>query len=390
MTPLCAENHSPTRAAAPGRWAHLVASRLNAVPAAGYTIGVLKGEGIGPEVIDAALTVLGAVQSINRARKFNVSIGGSIGHDAVRECGRVLSPEVYRFCSEVFGAGGAILAGPGGGRFVYDMRHQFDLFCKLNPLVSCRELQNVGCLKPEHTAEVDILVVRENLAGIYQGRWDETTDNHDGRIAHHRFSYSESQVRRVMKVAAAIAQHRRRHLTLVLKPSGVPTISRLWSDSARDVAREFAVHTRELEIDYAAFQLIQNPREFDVVVTSNMFGDIMSDVGGLLLGSRGICYGGSFSETGAAVYQTNHGAANDLARADRANPVGQIFALAMLLRQSFGLSREADLIEAAVAHVWRRGIRTADVCENGSRIVGTRQMADCIADAVVDLAKSRG
>jgi 3-isopropylmalate dehydrogenase len=381
------------RSAAVRHWAHHLPGTRNVATEENprCTIGVLKGEGIGPEVVGAALTVLGALESINwNNNRFHVSLGGAIGHDAVRECGQALSPGVHQFCTEVFAAGGAILAGPGAGRFVYDMRRQFDLFCKLNPLVTCRELRHAGCLKPDHTAEVDVLVVRENVAGVYQGRWNETSNNGDGRIAHHSFCYSETQVRRVLNVAAAIARERRGELTLVLKPSGMPTISRLWSDCARDVARECSIHIRELEIDYAVFHLIQNPREFDVIVTSNMFGDIMSDVGGVLLGSRGLCYGGSFSSAGAAVYQTNHGAAHDLAGTDRANPVGQIFSLAMLLRESFGLAREADLIEAAVVDVWRRGIRTADLREDGCRVVGTREMADRVADAVVELANSQG
>jgi 3-isopropylmalate dehydrogenase len=143
---------------------------------------------------------------------------------------------------------------------------------------------------------------------------------------------------------------------------------------------------QELEIDNAAFQLIQNPRQFDVVVTSNLFGDVLADLGGVLLGSRGMCYGGSFAESGAAVYQTNHGAARELAGTDRANPVGQIMSLAMLLRESFDLNREAGLIEAAIADVWRQGLRTDDLAEAGCRLVGTREMGESVADAVRRLA----
>lgn len=353
-----------------------------------YVIGVLRGEGIGPEVVGATLAVLAAVETASPDARFKVRNGGPIGNEAVRERGQALSPEVSGFCREVFAEGGAILAGAGGDRFVYEMRREFDLYCKISPLVTRPELQGAGCLKPEHTANIDILVVRESMGGVYQGQWEETIDDREGRVAHHRFAYSESQVRRIMKVAAAIARERRGELTVVVKPSGVPAISRLWSDCARDIAREFGIQVRELEIDYAAFRLIHEPRTLDVIVTPNLFGDVISDVGGVLLGSRGLCYGGNFSASGAAVYQTNHGAAYDLAGNDHANPVGQIFSLAMLLRESFGLDREASLIENAVAAVWRLGLRTADICEEGCRIVGTREMGRRIAEAAVRLARS--
>ena len=169
---------------------------------------------------------------------------------------------------------------------------------------------------------------------------------------------------------------------MVTKPNGVPTISNLWLRCAREIATAYQIPLRELEIDYAAFALIQDPRQFDVIVTPNLFGDILSDVGGVLLGSRGLCYGGSFSDTGVAIYQTNHGAAHDLAGTDRANPVGQIYSLAMMLRESFGLPREAIGIHAAVDQVWHKGVRTDDLAEPGCQSVGTQEMARLIAEAV--------
>jgi 3-isopropylmalate dehydrogenase len=174
---------------------------------------------------------------------------------------------------------------------------------------------------------------------------------------------------------------------LVVKPGGVPTISNLWSVCAREVASDFAVNIRELEIDNAAYQLVQDPHQFDVIVSPNLFGDILSDLGGVLLGSRGLCYGASFSCNKAAVYQTNHGAAHDLASTNRANPVGQIFSLAMMLRESFGLSEAADLIDAAVSEVWRQGWRTEDLSQTGCRVLGTREMATHVAESVVRLAE---
>ncbi|MBS0265822.1 MAG: 3-isopropylmalate dehydrogenase [Planctomycetes bacterium] len=361
-------------------------AEANKVEETPLTIGLLPGEGIGPEMIAAAKAVLQAVESITPQRRFQLLTGGAIGDAAVRECGTPLSPAICDFCKDVFARKGAILAGAGGGRFVYDVRQQFDLYYKLNPLVPSAALDRARRFQPRHTEQVDILVVRENSGGIYQGCWGESKCDSFGRLATHKFQYNEHQVRRVLHIAAGYAQKRRGELTLVFKPNGIPTVSQLWSDCARELATEYGIKLRELEIDYACFHMIHDPWRFDVIVTPNLFGDIVSDIGGVLLGSRGLCYGASYSAAGEAVYQTNHGAAHDLAGTDRANPVGQIFSLAMMLRLSFGLAREARLIEAAVEQVWSSGTRTEDVQEPGCRIVGTREMADCIAAAVWKLS----
>lgn len=353
------------------------------------TIGVLTGEGIGPEVIGGALTVLKAVELVSPELKIDLRFGGAIGNSSIQDCGDALSRHVVGFCRELFAAAGALLTGPGSGRFVYDMRREFDLYFKLNPLVPAPELRGAGRMKSEASAGVDIVIVRDNAGGVYQGDWDETSGANGARVATHRFRYTEEEVRRTLCVAAGMARGRSGELALVTKPSGVPTVSRLWSDCARDVARHEGVRLRELEIDFAVFQLIQSPRDFDVIATPNLFGDLMSDVGGVLLGSRGLCYGANYSARGAAVYQTNHGAAFDLAGTDRANPVAQILALAMMLRETFGLTWEAELVEAAIADVWRDGVRTEDVQEEGSQVVGTREMAEQIARAVVRLGEFR-
>ncbi len=156
----------------------------------------------------------------------------------------------------------------------------------------------------------------------------------------------------------------------------------MWKDCAGRAAEREGVDCECLDVDYAAYRLIQQPGAFDVVVASNVFGDILADLCGVLMGSRGLTHGASFSAAGAAVYQTNHGAAHDLAGADRANPVGQILSLAMMLRESFGLPREAALIEGAVAEVWRQGWRTEDLAGDGRRVAGTRRMGELVAAAL--------
>jgi 3-isopropylmalate dehydrogenase len=169
---------------------------------------------------------------------------------------------------------------------------------------------------------------------------------------------------------------------VVLKDGGLPALSDLWRDCTREVADGLGIAYRFANIDLAAYLLVQHAPELDVVVASNLFGDVLADVGAVLLGSRGLSFSGNFAGDGAAVYQTNHGAAADLAGTDRANPVGQVYSLAMLLRESFGLDEAATLIEAAIVDVWRRGWRTADLAEPGGRVVGTREMVARIADAV--------
>ncbi len=346
--------------------------------------------GGGPEVVEAALTVLRAVESLSSSPRFEVRMGGRIGNQAICEYGRPLSEEACQFCEEIFAQGGAILAGAGGDRFVYDARRRFELYCKLNPLIPPSVPLRAGRIRPEYTAGVDIMVVRENMGGVYQGAWGEHRTAGDGRIASQRFEYTERQIRQIVDVAVRLANDRRGELAVVVKPNGVPTISQLWIDCAREIAASHSIRLRELEIDYATFHMIQDPHRFDVVVTSNLFGDILSDVGGLLLGSRGLCYGGSFSASGAAIYQTNHGAALDLAGTDRANPVGQIHSLAMLLRDSFGMAREAENIHRAVESVWRSGVRTDDLREPGCRLVGTQEMGRLVAAAVSDSSEGEG
>jgi 3-isopropylmalate dehydrogenase len=360
------------------------ASRLKP-PAGPCLVGVLKGEGIGPETIECALEVLEAIGS-RFGRRFELEVGGEIGIEALRRHGTPLSPAVAEFCSSVFERRGAILAGPGGGRFVYDLRKQFDLFCKLSPLQPSPELVTYGPLKPEFAGSSDIMVVRECVCGIYQGSSSQFESPAHGRVAEHTFSYSEAAVRRIVQVACRIAKLRRRELAVVTKESGIPGISALWRDVALGVAKELDVNARILEIDYAAYMIVRHARELDVIVTSNLFGDVLSDLGGILAGSRGLTYSGNFAADGSAVYQTNHGACHDLAGTDRANPIGQIYSLAMLLNESFGQAREARAIRQAVAKVWREGYRTFDIDEAGCDLVGTRRMGELVARSVVQVA----
>jgi 3-isopropylmalate dehydrogenase len=373
----------------PVRWTDAIVTRRVGPQARGgrFALAVLPGEGIGPEVIGAALSVLSAVVEAGGPR-FEVRKGGAIGREAEAQSGRTLTEEVAAFCGEAFAAGAPILAGPGGGRFVYDLRRRFDLFCKISPLCPLDALAHAGRLKVSAVAGTDILILRENVGGVYQGDWSEGADSSEGRVCDHRFRYTERQVRRVLEGAARLAARRRGLLAVVVKEGGIPGISALWRALGGEAAARAGVTATFPDVDLIAYRLIQEPRAFDVIAAPNLFGDVLADLGAVLLGSRGLSFSGNFSEDGAAVYQTNHGSAVDLAGLDRANPLGQIASLAMLLRESLGLHREAGWIEAGVADVLRLGFRTFDVLEEGTTLIGTAEMGERIASAVARLARA--
>ncbi len=358
-------------------------------PAARQVLGVLPGEGIGPEVIGASLRVLTALETATGC-SFEVRTGGFIGRQAEALGGEALSDEVVDFCQGVFEDGGAVLAGAGGGRFVYDLRRRFDLFCKLSPLRSYAELQGVSRLQSAFASDIDILVIRENIGGIYQGeQWEEHSEP-AGRTVFQRFSYSESQVKRILGVAGRIARARRGVLAVVIKEGGMEQMSALWRDCAADATRDLGLDCTFLDVDYAAYCMVQHAQELDVVVAPNLFGDMLSDVGSIVAGSRAVSYGASFSSDGCAVYQTNHGSAYDLAGSDQANPVGQLLSMAMMLRESYGLEKQAELVERAIRVVWQEGWRTRDLAADGTRTLGTRAMGERIAAAVASLADGPG
>jgi 3-isopropylmalate dehydrogenase len=345
---------------------------------AGRVVGVLEGEGVGPEVIGVSLRALAALESCGMPRL-----------DVRKGPRNPNFDEAAAFCADTFRAGGAVLCGPFAGRFVYDLRRRFDLFCKLSPLRPFPALQGASRFRPESLSGVDILAVRENTGGIYQGRWTETTGP-GGRTAEHAFSYDESQVRRILAAGARLAAARRGRMTVIVKPGGVPAVSRLWCDCAADAARAAGVEATNLDVDYAAYRLVQHAQDLDVIVAPNMLGDILIDLGAVLVGSRGATFSGNFSDAGAAVYQTNHGAAKDLAGTGRANPAGQVLSLAMLLRESLRLGEAATLLEAAVEDAWRRGFRTFDVLEPGATLVGTEEMGARVVESIARLGARQG
>lgn len=347
-----------------------------------YVIGVLPGEGIGPDIIKICLNLLDTIQSTTKVQ-FDIQIGGDIGKIATSKHGVSLTNEVKGFCNDIFSAGGVLFCGPGGDRFVYDLRKEFNLFCKLAPIVPVEAVIADGPVQESRVKGTDILIVRENLAGIYQGQFGyNDTDESD---AWHQFGYTKQQVSDILHVAKKAAINRRKKVAIVTKPGGIPTISTLWQHVAEDVFLDKEVHYEILEVDNACYQIIANPRLYDVIVTPNLFGDVVGDVAALLLGSRGMSYSANYAkEMKAAVYQTSHGAAHDLAGRDVANPIGQILSLVMLLEQSFNLVAIANALRDAVNQVLSKNIRTRDLSNSASDVVGTEAMGRMIQHELHD------
>jgi len=383
QTPQRSPHQHPRRAkAATGRGGEAISpfSRLRRAGGdAPYPIGVLPGEGVGPEVIPAALAVLAAAAE-GTPHHFALRTGGAIGHEALEHSGRYVTDEVIAFCRETFDDGGALLCGPGGGRFVYDLRAEFDLFCKLTPVQPWAEIADAGPLRRAATRDVDILFVRENSAGVYQGR--SSAHREHGRIRDARLlvEYDDRRVERILRMACDVAHERRGRVCVVLKIDGIPDISALWVEQAQRLIADCGAELEVLEIDNACYQVAAEGSRFDVIVSPNLFGDILADVGALQLASRGMSFSGNFAESGAAVYQTGHGAAYDIAGKNRANPVGQIQSLAMLVRESFGLEDLGERMLRAARDVLAEGWRTPDIAGPDSQLVGTQELARLIAE----------
>lgn len=354
---------------------HALAQRQS--PPSKAVIGVLPGEGIGPEMTECALQVL---QSLCRQsdREFEVSYGGTMGRQAEIETGTCLPVEVIEFCQDIFARQGAVFCGPGGSRFVYELRRVFDLYCKFTPLIPFESLQDAGPLRPERVKAVDIIAVRENVSGLYFGNWGRETLANGQEAAFHHISYQLAEVDRILQVAHRLAHQRRQKLCVAIKPHGIPSISQLWQERAEQLNQSKPLELRFLEVDNAAYQLIANARDFDVIVSPNMFGDVLADCGALLQGSRGMSFSGNFGPAGQAVYQTGHGAAYDLVNTHQANPLGQIMSLAMMLRESFDWSTEATQIEQAVSQTLAQGYRTRDIASAASHLVSTQELTEIV------------
>lgn len=352
-------------------------------------IVTLPGDGIGPEVTTESVRVLQAV-----AEKFGhqfVFEEHLIGGCAIDQTGSPLSDATLEACR----AADAVLLGAVGGpkwddprvavrpeQGLLGLRKGLELYANLRPVKPHPALVHASPLRPEKLAGVDVLVVRELTGGLYfgkpQGRFDE-----NGRVrAVDTMEYWDSEIKRIVDLAFRLASERRGHLTSVDK-ANILASSRLWREIASQTARDHPeVALDHLLVDTCAMRLVAAPASFDVIVTENTFGDILTDEAAVLVGSMGLLPSASLGTGKVGVYEPIHGSAPDIAGKGIANPIGSILSAAMLLRHSLGLTREAEAVERAVDGVLSDGCRTADIVQPGERTVSTHEMAEAIVQRI--------
>lgn len=354
-----------------------------------YKLAVIPGDGIGPDVVEQTLLVLDKVgEKFGHTFQYHKVLAGGCAIDATGGC---LPQETIDMCK----ASDAVLLGAVGGwkwdtlpgdqrpeRALLGLRKALGLFANLRPALLFEQLADASPLKPEILAGgLDIVVVRELTGGIYFGE-KGVKDTDLGPAAYDIEQYAEEEVRRIAKVAFDMAMKRSKHVTSVDK-ANVLESSRLWRRVVTEVAKDYPEVTLDhLYVDNAAMQLVRNPRQFDVIVTSNIFGDILSDEASQITGSIGMLPSASLAQGNFGMYEPVHGSAPDIAGQDKANPMATILSAAMMLRYTFGLGQEADAIENAVKSVLDQGYRTPDLFAGEGTLVGTAEMGRLIAEAI--------
>jgi len=352
-------------------------------------ICVLPGDGIGPEIMAEAVRVL---KALDLGFEMEEALLGGCAVDATGNP----YPEATQRLAQ---AADAVLLGAVGGpqwdtlpreqrpeRGLLGIRKQLGLFANLRPAILYPELANASTLKPEVVAGLDILIVRELTGDIYFGqpRGIEVreVDGAKQRFGFNTMHYTESEIRRIGRVAFEAARKRNRKLCSVDKMNVLET-TQLWRDVMSELAPEYPdVELTHMLVDNAAMQLVKAPKQFDVMVTGNMFGDILSDEASMLTGSIGMLPSASLDANNKGLYEPSHGSAPDIAGKGVANPLATILSAAMMLRYTFGLEDAALRVEGAVKKVLAQGFRTGDIHEPGTRKVGTKEMGDAVLAAL--------
>ena len=348
-------------------------------------ICVLPGDGIGPEITAEAVRVLKALDL-----KFEMEEGllGGCAVDATDNPYPEATQKLAR-------AADAILLGAVGGpqwdmlprekrpeRGLLGIRKDLNLFANLRPAILYPELANASTLKPEVVAGLDILIIRELTGDIYFGQPRGIREENGERVGFNTMVYSESEIRRIGHVAFHAAQKRNRKLCSVDKMN-VLECTQLWRDVMIEISKDYPdVELSHMLVDNAAMQLVKAPKQFDVMVTGNMFGDILSDEASMLTGSIGMLPSASLDEKSKGLYEPSHGSAPDIAGKGIANPLATILSAAMMLRYTFGLEEQALRVETAVKKVLAQGYRTGDIYERGTNKVGTKEMGDAVLAAL--------
>lgn len=354
-----------------------------------FKCAVIKGDGIGPDIVEQAIKVLGVVgEKYGHTFSYDEVLAGGAAIDAT---GHPLPQETIDVCKN---SDSVILGAVGGPQWdhlpgdlrpekaLLGLRSALGLYANLRPAVMYKELQAACPIKDEIIGEgLDIMVVRELTGGIYFGeRGQGTGDN--GAYSYDTMMYSENEVERIARNAFDIAMKRGKKLTSVDK-ANVLENSRLWRKVVLEVAKDYPeVELNHLYVDNAAMQLVINPKQFDTIVTGNMFGDILSDEASMITGSIGMLPSASLGETKIGMYEPIHGSAPDIAGQDKANPIATVLSMAMMLRYSFDLEEEACSIEKAVERVLAAGYRTGDIMSSGGKLVGTIEMGRLICEQI--------
>ena len=352
-------------------------------------IAVLPGDGIGPEIIEQALRVIEALRGAGLdIWTEQASIGGS-GFD---EHGDPLPASTLALARS---ADAVLLGAVGGPKYdelpramrpeqgLLRIRKELGLFANLRPAIVYKELAHASSLKADLVSDLDLMILRELTGDIYFGQPRGQRKTHDGeREGFDTMKYSESEIRRIAHVAFGIARKRGRKLCSVDKANVLDT-SILWREVVIEVGKEYSdVELTHMYVDNAAMQLVRAPKQFDVILTGNIFGDILSDEASMLTGSIGMLPSASLDAENKGLYEPIHGSAPDIVGQNLANPLATILSVAMMMRYTFGLEEEADRIEAAVRTVLRHGLRTPDILEPGMRKVGTSEMGDAVVAAL--------
>lgn len=329
-----------------------------------YKITALPGEGIGIEVVEATLTIL---QQLAQKHNFQLQIDyGAIGKSAFQKYGSHFPETTAQLCEQSDG----ILFGAVSKGGLLELRKRFDFFVNLRPVKTFPCLIDKSSLKRDRLSEVDILFVRELVSGIYFGAAGRG-ENAQGNYGYHTMQYYDWQIKRITKVALAKAQKRRGLLTVAHKENALPHLP--WTDLVAEVAPEYPnVVVEPMLVDNLAMQLVINPQHFDVILAGNLFGDILSDLGGALVGSVGLLGSASLNEAGFGLYEPIHGTAPDIAGKNQANPLGTLASAMMMLEQWGELDAIADL-QAAWNKILTQGYRTRDLYSQKPEILVTTQ-----------------
>jgi 3-isopropylmalate dehydrogenase len=355
-------------------------------------IAVLAGDGIGPEVTAQAVKALRALAANGPQFSFHEAPIGDAGYDLTGDPLPAATAELAERADAVlFGAAGTYesdLRPPEarGGHALLRLRKRMDLFANFRPVFAFPELIGASTLKREAIEGVDLIVLRELTGDIYFGQPRGVQVENGERVGINTMRYTESEVRRVAHAGFKAARGRRKKLCSVDKANVLET-SALWREVVSDVGREYPdVELTHQYVDAASMLLIRKPRDFDVIVTGNIFGDILSDAAAMLTGSIGMLPSASLNAKGQGLYEPVHGSAPDIAGKDIANPLASILSAAMMLRHSLGQVAMAERMEAAVRRVLAEGLRTADIMEPGATLVGTEAMGDAVARELARMA----